>query len=182
MGFSYKTDKLKSDQLNQLAASHLSERLNADVTLVDIDRSPVEAILDQQCGVDALVQYNGATYGAALRVQEGRNWGTFTIRTARHTGAETELLKTKRLLKTRGALRPQLTLQAYVDKDHIAYGLAMTDKLFAWIAEQPLSSLSHLSNGADGNRFMVVDWRYLMGQPWFTTWSVKQPKLESNYE
>lgn len=81
---------------------------------------------DTLAGVDAWQIIDGVGMrGIASRVQpvaSGRPWNTYTIRTARPSGAPTEYEKRLDAIKSdRGLLYPALTVQAYVVKTIVDY-------------------------------------------------------------
>lgn len=103
---------------------------------------PVEILQDNQiareldilCGIDVwqTVQGSGAR-GIASRVQPGpKNWGTFTIRRRRFSGAKTEYEKRLEAIRSGGRfIYPYLTCHAYVDGGRaVGVGLARTVDIF----------------------------------------------------
>jgi len=78
--------------------------------------------LDMLAGIDAwhIVRESSVMRGIASRAQRGGGeFRTFTIRTARDSGTETEYAKRLRAIKyrERGWLYPHLTIQAYLSDD-----------------------------------------------------------------
>lgn len=73
--------------------------------------------LDIQCGIDVWQTIAGrGCRGIASRVQFGStDWGTFTIRSRRFSGARTELEKRIEAIETGKFIFPYLTCHAYID-------------------------------------------------------------------
>ncbi len=93
-------------------------------------------VLDMSCGVDYLLVSGGCDmiYGAASRVQYGKNYRTFTVRKSRESGATTEY--EKRLLAIQHkAIWPHYNLQAYITGEDVS-GLAIvkTEDLIDFIS------------------------------------------------
>lgn len=134
---------------------------------------PVEAVtdnemadtLDKHAGIDFwFVEAGKGMFGIASRVQDGgTDWGTFTVRRRRFSGADTEFEKRQRQLDN-DYLTPRFTCQAYTDGyDFINAAVVRTRDLIDFIA-----------GGARGNEyivrethnadFFVVDWADLNRQ------------------
>ena len=83
-------------------------------------------VLDMSCGVDYLLVSGGCDmiYGAASRVQYGKNYRTFTVRKSRESGAITEYEKKALAIRNR-AICPKYSIHAYVSDEEVL-GLAIT--------------------------------------------------------
>lgn len=96
--------------------------------------------LDVLCGIDVWQTVDGeGARGIASRVQPtSRNWGTFTVRRRRFSGAKTEYEKRLEAIKSGGRfIYPFLTCQAYVDGDSLlGVGLAKTVNLYETIERE----------------------------------------------
>jgi hypothetical protein len=142
-----------------------------DGTLVAVESVTEKSLsqcLDTLAGIDGwhIQQANGRMRGLASRVQWGEPWYTFTIRSKRTTGAETELRKRIDAIRS-GWLYPTLTVHAYVAEPRrrgafLAAGICYTKDLYEFVG-------AHLGDGAwirrhsrknptDGNEFLFVDW------------------------
>lgn len=131
---------------------------------------PVESVtdseftstLDMLAGIDAWhVLDNVGIRGIASRVQRVAerqiSYSSFTIRSARRSGAETELAKRIRAMQNpeQGWLLPTLTIQAYVSDDQLEYAAAVrTRDMFEYIIAD--NATDEQRNRFDGNAFKVV--------------------------
>lgn len=78
----------------------------------------IAVLLDNYSGIDLIRHDDTGLQGIAWRAQYGgHDWGTFTIRSERHTGAKTELAKRLEAIKGDGYFYPEFTMQAYFDND-----------------------------------------------------------------
>lgn len=146
--------------------------------------------LDMVAGIDAwLVQRKGIT-GLASRIQWGETaWNTFTIREYRVTGAETELAKRLRALRSDGEyIYPYWTCQAYIsqrprrDKDGKIIDGGQRQLLSVALGKMAdvCTMITHgqcerrLAPG--GNTFAVVEWQKMkeLGFP-IHMWPNKEP-------
>lgn len=84
--------------------------------IYDIESSEDEVLLkfDTISGIDYIRENNIGLQGIAARAQWGNAWNTFTIRSERYNGTETELNKRLNQIK-HGYFYPAFTLQAYFD-------------------------------------------------------------------
>lgn len=143
---------------------------------------PVEGYADEQlqedldilAGIDGLqiLPDRAGLRGIASRIQwTDRNWGTFTIRETRGTGAKTELEKRLYAIRhpERGLILPHLTVQAYITKRRVgqlvSVAVTRTTDLI------PYANDVYMAGGIgvcrkpvkqeDGttNYFLAVDWR-----------------------
>ena len=111
--------------------------------------------LDLMAGVDVWQRIDGeGVRGIAARVQQGSvNWGTFTIRQTRTSGAQTEYEKRKMAIESGRYIYPYLTCQAYVNNGElIGVGLAKTEDVFSAIDVYGWPQ----TNPHDGNTFLCV--------------------------
>ncbi len=115
-------------------------------------------LLDTLAGVDVwYANTSTGMVGIASRIQNGKNWGTFTVRAERASGARTEYEKRKYAMNN-GFLYPKLTYQAYVDRYEINIGLAHTDDIFECI-DKGLCTKRHTGASQIGQaEFYVVSW------------------------
>ncbi len=127
----------------------------------------LSSLLDRYSGIDGVLQSKKDLAGVALRIQKhsDTNWGTFTIRHSRHTGAETEYSKRKRqIYNGYPSFYPHYTCQAYFGNKNNLLGGAFckTKDLFdTIISHEPLTKNRHngvyvKTNSGDGNTFVVI--------------------------
>ena len=125
------------------------------------DEHPVARALDQSAGIDAIHTLpGGRVRGVALRVQYGQVWASFTIRERRADLAETEAAKRLAAIRERdrGWLYPAVTVQAYLTApggDLIYAAGVRTEDLYGYL-QSPDARYDIMTNGTDGNRFIVV--------------------------
>lgn len=118
--------------------------------------------LDILGGIDAWQMFDGkGMRGIASRVQWGKNWRSFTVRTERQNGVRTEFEKRCYALDhpERRWLLPALTIHAYVEEprrkgDLIEAAVVETAVLYEFARFYPCESLT---NRDDGTLF----------KPWF---------------
>ena len=113
--------------------------------------------LDQMSGIDYIRENDIGLQGIAARVQWGHNWDTFTIRSSRHTGTETELSKRKKAI-AEGYFYPAFTLQAYFTNRQenrlLSLGVVKTLDLYEFIIAYP----ELVEERESDNKFLVVKW------------------------
>ena len=139
---------------------HASERLQED--------------LDVLAGIDGMQRLPAhlGLRGIASRIQWGdRDWGTFTIRETRGSGAKTELEKRLYAIQhpEQGILYPHLTVQAYITKRRtgrlLSVAVAQTKELISYAhwtyAAKKRGVWRKPVQQDDGsvNWFLAVDWR-----------------------
>jgi len=113
-----------------------------EISQVDIsEKSKIECKLDMSCGIDFLQTTETGCKGIAVRVQFGCvDWGTFTIRKERFSGAKTEFQKRTQAIKSDGEIiYPHITIHAYVsgqdDSELVNAYVAKTKNIFSAISE-----------------------------------------------
>lgn len=135
--------------------------------------------LDMTAGIDVwVIQRKGIT-GLASRIQWGETtWNTFTVRETRATGAETELTKRLRALRSDGEyIYPYLTCQAYITERRIgpllSVALAKTEDICTMITHGQCER--RIAPG--GNTFAVVEWQKMEEFGYaINIWKGKEPK------
>jgi len=112
--------------------------------------------MDLKCGIDIWQTIDGkGCRGIASRVQWGKNWGTFTVRKRRFSGAKTEYEKRKEAIKNGSYVYPYLTCQAYIEKETFSLhggAVARTSDIFKTI-ERGLYKTRQTTNAS----FFAVD-------------------------
>lgn len=132
-----------------------------------VTATPFAKALDTYSGIDAWQLDKCLGFrGLASRVQtiaaEQAPYASFTARSSRTSGAETELAKRLRTLaaQPRGFVFPELTIHAYLNpaKDTLRYACAVRSAdLYGFIRDGDVSIHYDVrTNGADGNTFVVV--------------------------
>lgn len=100
--------------LESIKDTYLPKVIKGKIHTIENADNEILILMDTKSGIDYIREDTNGLQGIAARVQWGRAWNTFTIRTARHTGSETEL--EKRLYQIdNGYFYPAFTMQAYFD-------------------------------------------------------------------
>lgn len=100
--------------LESIKDTYLPKVIKGKIHTIENADNEILMLMDTKSGIDYIREDTNGLQGIAARVQWGRAWNTFTIRTARHTGSETEL--EKRLYQIdNGYFYPAFTMQAYFD-------------------------------------------------------------------
>lgn len=116
-------DMAKSNAVMKLYEPLLCKLLKCDhIKAVEGVNNEICKLLDLTCGIDYLEveDRTGRVIGIANRVQwiapPYPPYNTFTIRTSRESGAETEFTKRVKAIE-RGGIYPRLTMHTYADKE-----------------------------------------------------------------
>jgi len=134
------------------------------LTSVETDRGHIAKQLDTDVGIDFIqTDKNHTTKSYATRMQQGRFWRTFTIRSIKSSGKRTEMHKRLNALHYNGDL-PKYTCHGYVNNWHdntfLGCGVIETMELFKIIEEYTSKSglclLDKKINPEDGTEFVVV--------------------------
>lgn len=133
--------------------------------LLRMEGSPekIAYLLDVRAGIDGFqVHDTHGLRGIASRVQvTSRPYNTFTIRTERESGVDTEYIKRRDAITSQdGWLYPALTIHAYVktwDGPLLSAGVAYTSDIIECIERGWCTFNSVTRNGAA--TFAVVDWQ-----------------------
>lgn len=100
--------------LESIKDTYLPKVIKGKIHTIENADNEILILMDTKSGIDYIREDTNGLQGIAARVQWGRAWNTFTIRTVRHTGSETEL--EKRLYQIdNGYFYPAFTMQAYFD-------------------------------------------------------------------
>lgn len=142
-------DKIKGNVMPKLISGKIFSIENVD--------NEILLLMDKVSGIDYIRQDKHGLQGIAARVQWGKNWDTFTIRSARHTGTQTELEKRLYQIKN-GYFYPKFTLQAYFDNriDNQLLSIAVIKTVDLYNLYE-LSPELFESNKSD-NEFKFVRW------------------------
>ena len=162
----FANDFAVSNERLDLLIAHLNKTRGAGLTRVEGRKDEVARMLDMKSGIDALLTGSlGCVSGVAVRIQDGKNWETFTIRHSRSTGARTEYIKRKEAIaNSRRVFYPHYTMQVYMIGANLMGGAyCLTESLFcAAYKYEPFESRDggkpvYLNrNGSDFNTFIVV--------------------------
>lgn len=100
--------------MEKIKLTVLPQLISGEIISIEESNNSVLLLFDQYSGIDYLRKNDVGLQGIASRIQFGKNWDTFTIRTKRLTGVKTEYEKRKEQIKN-GYIYPYYTLQAYFD-------------------------------------------------------------------
>lgn len=136
----------------------LHEMVKGKFIRVEGTAEEIAKILDEQIGIDAMINNNGLFYGLGSRIQiDSGVWDTFTIRCNRESNHITELEKLRKAIKF-DAMRPYITMQAYVEDDCLkSIGVALTRDIVDYIDNHNCKK----KVSRDGNgwaQFVVIPW------------------------
>lgn len=106
------SDSIKA--FNSIRNTILPELISGEIYDIESSDDEVLSKFDITSGIDYIRENNIGLQGIAARAQWGKSWNTFTIRSERHNGTETELNKRLSQIK-HGYFYPAFTLQAYFD-------------------------------------------------------------------
>lgn len=146
------------DAFRRLVKPALEEIMKGEYIPVEGSPEEIAQLLDKRIGIDAMVDKGGTIYGLGSRIQiDSGVWNTFTIRCDRESGHTTELEKLRNAIK-RDAMRPQVTLQAYIENNALqSLALARTADIVRYIDTHECPT----RRAFDGNgwaKFKVVYW------------------------
>ena len=134
------------------------------LTSVETDKGCIAKQLDADVGIDFIqTDRNHTTKSYATRMQQGRFWKTFTIRSIKTSGKRTEMHKRRNAIQYNGDL-PKYTCHGYVNNWHdnsfLGCGVIETIELFKIIemytSKSGLCLLEKKINPQDGTEFVVV--------------------------
>lgn len=114
--------------------------------------------LDQNIGIDAMLDCGNVTYGLGSRIQfDSGVWNTFTIRCSRESGHITELEKLRKAIQY-DSMRPHMTLQAYVENNKLqTIGVAWTKDIIEYIDAHDCPIRTSF-DGSKRAQFVFVKW------------------------
>jgi hypothetical protein len=92
----------------------LPKLINGEIINIEETDNKILLMFDQFSGIDYLRKDSIGLQGIAARVQFGNAWNSFTVRTERCTGSETEYKKRLEQIE-KGYIYPYFTLQCYFD-------------------------------------------------------------------
>jgi len=146
-----------SRALLSIRDTHLKNVIGGKIYSIESSDNDVLMLMDQKCGIDYIRENDNGLQGIAARVQFGKAYNTFTVRSRRHTGSITEFEKRRRDVDG-GYFYPQFTMQAYfADRSSIvllSIGVVRTSDLYSFIAEH--GDMVH-TRWSD-NEFKFVKW------------------------
>jgi len=140
----------------------LEALIGGKMTSLEVIGGDIAIMLDTRAGVDLMFARQEGLYGVASRVQWGKSYDTFTIRTKRSSGVDTELQKRIRQINT-GAIYPKWTMQMYCNErgedKPLSIGICLTSDLYHFIVNNRRRCWENTNN--DGTSFVAVPWRKL---------------------
>lgn len=117
------------------------------------DDSRLKQMFDLYCGIDWFyVNKHNQVFGYAVRIQPGKDWGSFTLRKSRRSGTVTEFDKLTKA-RDKGCIMPKYHLQCYLNDD---------DNVLAVYIVKTLDLLDYIEDGyaderctSDGTGFYI---------------------------
>ena len=146
------------DAFKRLVKPVLEEIMQGEYIPVEGSPEEIAQLLDKRIGIDAMVDKGDTIYGLGSRIQiDSGVWNTFTIRCDRESGHITELEKLRKAIKS-DSMRPQITLQAYVENDKLqSLALARTADIIRYIDTHDCPERRSF-DGKGWAKFKVVKW------------------------
>lgn len=139
----------------------LPKIINGKIYCIEDKEDEVLMMLDRLSGIDYIRKDNNGLQGIAARVQWGNNWDTFTIRSKRKNGKETELSKRINQIEN-GYFYPNFTLQAYFDNrinnNLLSVAIVKTKDLYNLYLSDP----SIFKKSKSDNNFIYIEWYELI--------------------
>ncbi len=127
--------------------------------IYDIESSEDKVLLkfDTISGIDYIRENNIGLQGIAARAQWGNAWNTFTIRSKRYSGADTELNKRLNQIK-HGYFYPAFTLQAYFDNKEENNLLSVAAIKTTDLYDLYLNQNNLFKTNKSDNDFVYIEW------------------------
>lgn len=148
--------------LNTIKDTVFTKLIEGKIHNIESSNNKVLLLMDQMSGIDYIRENNKGLQGIAARVQWGKAYNSFTIRSERHTGSKTELEKRIHQIKNE-YFYPTFTLQAYfdnrVDNNLLSIAIIKTKDLYKIYQESPLLFQTRKSD----NKFKFIYWNDLKG-------------------
>ena len=144
--------------IDKIKDTILPKVISGKIHSIENSNNEILIMMDRFSGIDYIRQNEYGLQGIAARVQWGeRAFNTFTIRSERKTGSETEL--SKRLFQIKnGYFYPAFTLQAYFDnrEDNNLLSIAAikTKDLYDLFENHP----ELFEENKSDNKFVYVRW------------------------
>ena len=148
------------DVFKRLIQPVLEGVLRGDYIPVEGSPEEIAQLLDKRIGIDAMIDRGNTIYGLGSRIQiDSGVWNTFTIRCDRESGHITELEKLRKAIKC-DSMRPQITMQAYVENDELkTLALARTADIIRYMDDHDGDCPERFSRDKKGwAKFKVVYW------------------------
>lgn len=148
-------DSIKA--LETIKEDIIPKLIDGKIYSIENNDNEILMLIDKFSGIDYIRHDKKGLQGIAARVQWGNAWNTFTIRSVRHTGTQTEL--NKRLYQiANGYLYPALTLQAYFDNKEnnklLSIAVIKTKTLYQLFLNSP----ELFSKRKSDNEFVFIEW------------------------
>lgn len=148
------------DNFDTLIRPILPQLINGEFIRVEGSPEEIAQTLDKNIGIDAMIKTGDIYYGLGSRIQENSGvWNSFTIRCERESGHITELEKLRKAI-ARDAMRPHLTMQAYITHNELkSIAVARTKDIIEYIDTHTCkTNCSWDSETGSYARFVVVWW------------------------
>ena len=155
----WKDDLGKSmDVFRRLIKPVLENVMGGDYIPIEGSPEEIAQMLDKRIGIDAMIDRGNTVYGLGSRIQiDSGVWNTFTIRCDRQSGHITELEKLRKAIRC-DSMRPQITMQAYVENDELkSLALARTADIIRYIDTHDCPERRSF-DGKGWALFKVVHW------------------------
>jgi hypothetical protein len=148
------SDSVKA--MEKIKLTVLPELISGEIISIEESNNSVLLLFDQYSGIDYLRKNDIGLQGIASRIQFGKAWNTFTIRTERISGAKTEYVKRKEQIKE-GYIYPYYTLQAYFDnrKDLNLLSICIIKTIDLY---KEIENNSKVKTRTSDNVFKYIDW------------------------
>lgn len=126
--------KQSADDFNNLVKPAIEKYCDAKIIHTENLRGKLPLMLDREFSTDALYIKDGKMFGVSSRIQRGKNWRTFSIRSGRDSKNKTEFEKHSDAIANDDYL-PEITLQAYIVDDDFTIGMARTVDVVDYITK-----------------------------------------------
>lgn len=149
-------DSIKA--LESIKDTILPYLISGEIYSIEKSQNEILILMDTLSGIDYIRKNKNGLQGIAARVQwANKPYNTFTIRSGRSSGVDTELKK--RLFQiNNGYFYPAFTLQAYfdnrIDNKLLSIGIIRTKDLYNLYLNEP----SKFKKNKSDNDFIFISW------------------------
>jgi hypothetical protein len=156
---SFTTDFKKATQAFIKNKEIIQQQFNGELYSLELNQNELNDIFDKAASTDILYKHpKGLILGIAMRINfNQKNYESITIRHTRHTGAETEYIKTIKAIKY-NAINSCIGMQIDVDDDHNLIRGIIYDRyaLFNFIEANKDILKNNLNSVYDGNTYFRI--------------------------
>lgn len=149
--------------LENIKDTILPKLIKGKIYSIENEKNDVLILLDSFSGIDYIRKDDVGLQGVAARVQWGKSWNTFTIRSKRCSGTHTELEKRLNQIE-KGYFYPAFTLQAYFDNrknnNLLSIAIIKTIDLYNLYLYNPKCFKKRKSD----NEFVYIHWDEIINQ------------------